>query len=70
MKIVMFILGIILLVVILIILSILMITLNDMVCEQCPFKKECDAHKDDIDYIPTCQNLQYNINSLNYNSML
>lgn len=48
----------------------IMSTIHNMICEQCPFKKECDANKDYPDYIPTCQDPKYNTSSSNINSLL
>lgn len=65
-----YILGIITLVVIFIVMAAIMSTIHNMICEQCPFKKECDANKDYPDYIPTCQDPKYNTSSSNINSLL
>lgn len=35
-------------------------------CEECPFKKECDAHQNDDDFIPECYKRR---NTLSHNSI-
>lgn len=60
------ILGFVLFIVILIIIGIVSAAIHKSICNQCPFRKACEAKQNDKNYVPKCHPYR-NCDMINYN---